>query len=262
MTTAPKRSSPPNRDISSTFFKGLQVLSAFNDDHPRLSLAEIGQITALDRAAVRRLMITLVMFGYVEKVGKHYALLPKVLTLTGSYMRGNAIGTVVQPILNRYSKDLMKEISLAARADTEAVYIAKSILSDADISFGFTVGSRLPILQTAIGRMLLATCDDATISQMVQTAPLRAYTAHSVMDRDEVQTEVHHARNQGYALASNEFEAGVAGLAVPVGPVMGATTVIGVSVPLAQLNAGDLKTHALNILQQCANELVRSRTGV
>ncbi|MCR8827485.1 IclR family transcriptional regulator domain-containing protein [Pseudosulfitobacter koreensis] len=262
MTTASGPDGPPHRDISSTFFKGLQVLSAFDDDHPRLTMAEIGQITGLDRAAVRRLMITLVAFGYVQKTGKHYGLLPKILTLTGSYMRGNAMGTVVQPILNRHSKDLLKEISLAARADTEAVYIAKSILSDADISFGFTVGSRLPILQTAIGRMLLATCDDATLSQIVRTAPLRPYTAQSLMDREAILSKVQDARAQGYALVDNEFEAGVAGLAVPVGPVAGATMVIGVSVPLARLTGTDLKTHALNTLQQCANELVRSRTGV
>ncbi|CAN0585223.1 unnamed protein product, partial [Ectocarpus sp. 12 AP-2014] len=176
----PKPREYSSRDISSTFLKGLQVLSAFDDLHPRLTLAEIGQLTGLDRAAVRRLMITLEQFGYVEKTGKHFGLLPKVLTLTGSYMRHNGIGTVAQPILNNHSRDLAEEISLAALADDAAVYIAKSQLSDRDISFGFTVGSRLPLLQTAIGRMLLATRSTDVMTQMVQTAALHPYTPDSL----------------------------------------------------------------------------------
>lgn len=253
---------PQKHDISSTFIKGLRVLSTFDDDHPRLTLAEVGQLTGLDRAAVRRLMITLVEFGYVEKTGKHFALLPKTLTLTGSYMRGNAIGTVVQPILNKYSKEMAREISLASVADAEAVYIAKSILTETDISFGFTVGSRLPLLQTAIGRMLLGTREADVMAHLIKTASVHPYTPDSLMDRDAILREIMTARHQGYCVVNNEFEAGVAGLAVAVGPVAEAKTVIGISVPLAEFAQPKLRARSISILQQCANELVRTQTGV
>lgn len=262
MPSSPIEDRARKKDVSSTFFKGLSVLSNFNDDHPQLSLAEVGQLTGMDRATVRRLMITLVEFGLVEKTGKFYSLLPKVLTLTGSYMRSNAVGTVVQPVLNKFSKNLALEISLASMADAEAVYIAKSILADTDVSFGFTVGSRLPVLQTAIGRMLLGTLEEADMTQLVRTASVRLYTPESLMDRDAILRAVKTARDQGFAIVNNEFEAGVAGLAVAVGPVAEAKSVIGISTPVARLADPEQKAHHLSLLQHCANELFRTQRGV
>ncbi|TDE38846.1 IclR family transcriptional regulator [Antarcticimicrobium sediminis] len=246
-------------DISSTFLKGLKVLSAFDDATPRLTLAEIGKLTELDRAAVRRLVITLVDFGYVEKTGKTFSLTPKILTLSGSYMRGNGVGVVVQPILNRYSEEMSAEISLAGVAETEAVYIAKSILAGSNISFGFTVGSRLSLLQTAIGRMLLASRDDSFVSDRVKNGSLRAYTHDSIMDRPLIRREIETARRQGFAIVTNEFEAGITGLAVPVGSPMTAKTVIGISAPVAVLRGNENRAHYLSVLQQCANELDRTQ---
>lgn len=256
-----KDASPPSRAGSSTFFKGLQVLAAFDDDHPRLTLADIGQITGLDRAAVRRLIITLVDFGYVEKSGKDFTLRPKILTLTGSYMRANAIGTLVQPVLNKHSRDIGREISLAAASDTEAVYIARSTLTDSDISFGFTVGSRLPLLQTAIGRMLLATRDEDAMMAQVRTGQLRPYTPDSLMDRAAIVGDILRARTRGYALVSGEFEAGVAGLAVPIGPAGSAKSVIGLSLPMTALADSQVEPKLLSALHLCANALVRAQAG-
>lgn len=246
------------RDVSSTFVKGLSVLAAFDEGHARRTLPEIGKATGLDRAAVRRLVITLVDQGLLEKTGKTFALTPKILTYGASYLRGNAVGSVVQPVLNRHSQELGREIALAALSDGAAVYVAQASLKGAEVSFGFTVGSRLPVLHTAIGRMLLAYGAQDSCEAALAGAPLTRYTANSLMDRDQIAAQVALARDQGYALVRDEFERGIAGLAVPVGAFGQSRTVIGVSAPAAYFDDTTKRADCLGILQLCANDLAHA----
>ncbi|WP_162798439.1 IclR family transcriptional regulator domain-containing protein [Sulfitobacter sp. SK012] len=249
------------RDISTTFVKGLKVLAAFDDGYARLTLPEIGKATQLDRAAVRRLVITLVDLGYVEKADKYFSLTPKVLTLAGSYLRGNSVGATVQPTLNRHSQTLGREISVAAIADTSAVYIAQSIVAGSNVSFGFTVGSRLPLLHSAIGRMLLAYAPPDHANSLIEHADLSLYTSESLQDRDAIRDQITAARAHGFAVVSNEFEGGIAGLAVPVGRPDAARMALGISAPVSFMK--DPATHetCLSILQLCAKEIYRSLPG-
>lgn len=243
------------RDISTTFVKGLRVLEAFDETHQRLTLPEIGKATGLDRAAVRRLVITLVDAGYVEKTDKTFALSPKVLTLAGSYLRSNAVGAVVQPILDRHSENLGREISMACLSDGSAVLVAQSNVAGSVVSQGFTVGSRLPLLHTAVGRILLAYAAQAGLQDMVNLAPMDVYTVESLMDRVKIMDEVDSARAQGFVMVSGEFESGIAGLSVPVGRLGMTRTAVGISAPAGYLRNADTRETCLNELHLCANDL-------
>lgn len=245
------------RDISTTLVKGMTVLSAFDCDQIRLTLPEIGRITGYDRATVRRLVITLVDLGFIIKTDRSFALTPKVLALSGHYLRSHGVGTTVQPVLDKYSEPLGKEISLATLSDGAALYIARSNLTGSTVSFGFTIGSRLPILHTAIGRMLLATAQPDTRSALIEAGALIQYTNDSLLDRPAILKDVEKAYRQGFALVSNEFEAGVAGLAVPVGRLGKANAVLGISSAATDLNDASVHEHYLDTLQLCATELDR-----
>lgn len=248
-----------DRDLSSTFIKGMAVLRAFDDTHTRLTLAEIAQITHLDRASVRRLTLTLVHLGYAYKNGRHFSLSPKVLTLAGSFLRGNEFGTLVQPVLNRYSIRLGATVSLAILDDEEAVYVAESTTQDSEVSFGFTLGSRLPLLHTAIGRMILAFSDPDWTSERLHKTPLEQYTPSTTLDRDELARRVAACRQCGYAVVDGEFEGGVTGFAVPVGRVDNLKAVIGSVRPSLMVAGEEERQRIISLLQQVALELSRLR---
>jgi IclR family pca regulon transcriptional regulator len=246
------------RDISTTLVKGMKVLAAFNEDQAWLSLPEIGRITSYDRATVRRLVITLVDLGFITKSDKSFSLSPKVLTLSSFYLRSHGVGATVQPILNRYSERIGKEISLATLSDGYALYLARSNVTNSAIFFGFTVGSRLPLLHTAIGRMLLATAQSNEMDTLIDNSALVQYTADSSMDRQVIRGRVQDASDQGFTLVCGEFEAGITGLAVPVGHHGKAKTVIGISAPTGDLQNEKIQSDCLSILHLCGNELDRA----
>jgi IclR family pca regulon transcriptional regulator len=248
---------PAARDISTTFAKGLAVLRAFDDSHSRLTLAEIAQASGLDRASVRRLALTLVHLGYAQKEGRHFALTPRVLTLAGSVLRGNRFGTHVQPVLDRAARRLGLGVSLAI-ADADAVlYIAQSTVEAGSVSFGFTIGSRLPLLHTAVGRMILAMGAEDWRARAIATAPLARHTAETEMDRAAIAAAVARCRAEGYAMVAGEFEAGVTGFAVPIGGVRRVEAALGASQPTLTLGDAEARLRLIAELQRAAAELSR-----
>ncbi|MBX2879619.1 MAG: IclR family transcriptional regulator [Granulosicoccus sp.] len=246
------------RDIATTFVKGLHVLSAFHDEQARITLPEIVASTGFDRATTRRLVATLVDSGYVEKHGRQFALTSKVLTFAGSYLRGTSVGTAIQPVLNRYSKKLGRDISYARLADDAVVYVAQSHGRNSQVSFGFTIGSRLPLLHTALGRALLAAEDQNTANELIEGVEFTQFCSGTLMDRAAIQQEVITARDQGYALVSNEFENGISGLAVSVGRYGSRKGVVGFSAPTSEFRNKKSLLNDVSVLQECAQEIDRS----
>ncbi len=145
-----------DRDFAATLAKGLDVLACFEQSAQNLTLPEITRRTGLDRAVVRRLCLTLTRCGYLEEGETGLRLAPRVLTLAGGYLGGLEVGRVVQPILRHAAEELDMEVALATRDRLQAVYVDRAAPASARVTLGFGIGSTLPLLHTAVGRMLLA----------------------------------------------------------------------------------------------------------
>lgn len=247
-----------NRDLSTTFIKGLEVFKAFDASTPRLTLAEISRKTGIDRAAVRRLVLTLVHLGYVARHDRHYALTPRVLVLAGSFLQSNHIGARIQPILTRHSVQLGAAISMAMLDGQDAVYVAQATLETSHISFGFTIGSRLPVAQTALGRMLVAGLADAPRAALLADLPLTAHTPHSLTDRAALARAIAADRAAGSSLVAGAFEPGVSGIAVPVAGMGEPPAALGASAPVAALDSPVTQRLYLSALQACAAEIAHA----
>ena len=70
-----------NPDFVLSLARGLRVVEVFNSHSESLSIADIARTTELSRAAVRRLLITLELLGYIEANGRKYRLCHGVLHL-------------------------------------------------------------------------------------------------------------------------------------------------------------------------------------
>jgi IclR family pca regulon transcriptional regulator len=63
-----------NPDFVLSLARGLRVMEVLEGQPAGLSIAEISRLTALSRAAVRRLLITLGLLGYIETGARKYRL--------------------------------------------------------------------------------------------------------------------------------------------------------------------------------------------
>ena len=101
-----------------SFARGLDVIRAFDGDHPRMSLSEVAERTGLTRAAVRRFLLTLVSLGYVSEDGRSFRLTPRVLELGYRYLSGLSFPELAQPHLEALSRELRDSTSASVLDDS------------------------------------------------------------------------------------------------------------------------------------------------
>jgi IclR family pca regulon transcriptional regulator len=193
--------------------KGLRVIESFSDQHPRLTASEAGELAGLTRTAARRYLVSLVHFGYADTDGKHYWLLPSILRLGRSYLEAARVPRLVQPFLQRLSMHTGETANLSVLDGHEVVYLTRSN-SPRVISIGFQVGARVPAHVVSPGFAILSTFADAPLRTWIDAMVLTRFTAQTITDPQSFRSTIDQARQQGYWLADQYIDTGLAGLAV------------------------------------------------
>jgi IclR family pca regulon transcriptional regulator len=243
------------KNNASTFAKGLKVLSCFETGRRDLTMADVSRLTGFDRATTRRLCLTLEDNGYLQKDDRVFRLTPKILAMAGGYLTSNDFGRSVQPVLNQFAEEFDGEIALAMRDGDRAIYVARSAISSARISIGFSIGSTLPLLPTAVGQMLLARGMDSELDMDLARLVPEKLTEATDMNLASIRNKIEQAATQGYAFIRNEFEMGAAGIAVPVGNIGALPAVLATTASINQFDKAAEFDRALDILRRAAMNL-------
>lgn len=247
-----------DRNISSSFAKGLAVLAVFDAQTPSLTLAEIARRTGQDRATARRGALTLVRAGYLRQDGRMLSLTPRVLALAGGFLQANQFGRRVQPLLNQHAMQMSIGITLCILDQGRVLVLAQSTVDPGPITYGFTAGAHIPLAHTSLGRMLLGCLPEEQAMKTLQTAEVPRHTEHSLVERADILQQINLARQQSWCMTDSEFEAGILGLAVPVSRPDQTPIVVGCSTPRGQ-DPTTLGENTLRVLQSCAADLRHSR---
>src|SRR5215469_11485241 len=141
-----------NPDFMLSLARGLRVIESFEGHHEGRSIVEISQSTKLSRAAIRRILHTLELLGYVERSRQVYRLKTQVLRLGFSYLSSSSIVEAARPVLERISEKLRESSSMSMLDGAEIVYVARSAATRV-LAAGLSVGSRLPAYCTSMGRV-------------------------------------------------------------------------------------------------------------
>lgn len=195
--------------------RGLEVLGAFQHARPSLSVSEVAALVNISRAAARRCLHTLAVLGYARVHEGAYKLTPKALSLGYAYLSASPVARVAQPLLEEVSTRLHESCSMTVLDGDEIVYVARAA-TQRIISVGLSVGSRLPVYCTSMGRVLLAFAPEADVSAYFQRVPLARQTPHTITELAVMRRELQHVRTTGYALVDQELELGLRSIAVPV----------------------------------------------
>jgi IclR family pca regulon transcriptional regulator len=202
-------------DFVQSLARGLAVIRAFDAQHPELSLSDVARRTGLTRAASRRFLLTLESLGYVRSDGRDFALTPRVLELGFSYLSSLSLPEVVQPHLERLSREVDESVSAAVLDGADIVYVAR-VPTRRIMSVRITIGTRFPAYATSLGRVLLAGLPDAEADAVLRAAPLDVLTSRTVADPIALESELDRVRAQGWSLVDGELEQGLRSVAAPV----------------------------------------------
>lgn len=250
---------PGDRDYVGALASGLEVLQAFDAEHPRMTLSEVAVRTDMDRAKARRFLLTLHALGFVKRNGRQFELTPRVLQLGYAYQASNQYRAVIQQYLEDITAELGESSSLAVLDGQDVVYVVRSAARHRLMAITLSVGTRLPAAYTSMGRVLLAQLSPSELDEFLERVSLERFTKSSVTDKDRLRAQIELARQQGYAVVDQELDLGLRSVAVPAfsgsGELLGA---LNISTNAARVDMNTLKTVYLPRLQQAAEAVSRA----
>ncbi|MBB2749940.1 UNVERIFIED_ORG: IclR family pca regulon transcriptional regulator [Rhizobium aethiopicum] len=237
-------------DFVSGFARGLKVIEAFGETRQRLSIAEASKLTELDRATVRRSLLTLAELGYADYDGKFFTLTPKILRLGHAYLSATPLPALLQPHLDHLSEKAGQSASASVLDGTDIVYIARASQRRV-MSINLTPGSRLPAYCASMGRVLLAALPESEARAILARSELKQNTPSTKTDPEALIAEFRRVRVEGYAIIDQELEIGLCSIAVPVENDRGETVAaINIGAPAALVPAAEMKARYLPLLKE------------
>ena len=243
------------QDLIEGLGKGLRVIEAFDDDHPRLTPSGTAASTGLTRSAARRFLLSLVHFGYADTDGKHFWLTPKVLRLGQSYLDAARLPRLVQPFIQRAAAETDETVNFAVLDGHEIVYLARSN-APRFVSIGYQVGVRVPAHVVTPGTVIASTWGEEQLADWLAAHDFSAFTAHTVTDPARFRDGVRAARALDYWIAEQQLDLGLAGIAVAVKDRKGACVgTVGMTISLQARTREEMVDRFLPPLRDAARAL-------
>jgi IclR family transcriptional regulator, pca regulon regulatory protein len=203
------------REMMGGLAKGLEVIRAFDREHPALTLSEVALAAKLPAATARRCLHTLEDLGYVLRSGRSFVLRPRVLELGAAYLESMNIEAVTKNYLEDLARRSGDSAALTVLDETEIVYVARASVRTL-VRLEAHVGTRLPAYPTSMGRVLLAGLAPEQLNHYFEAAKIVPLTDRTITDRARLRRLIEECRADGYAAVEDELAYGVVALAVPV----------------------------------------------
>ena len=244
------------RDRIAGLDRGLRLIEAFDETHPRLSPSTAARRTGVTRAAARRYLLTLLDLGYVESDGKLFWLTPRVLRLGWSYVDSAKVARIAQPFLQRLTAVLGGAAYFAVRDGDDVVFVALSGTRQVQ-NVGFMLGARVQANIAVAGIAMLSCWPQEEVERWLSSRVFIANTPYTVTTVEGMRELIATARSRGYAITEQQLDPGMRGIAVPIrsrtSEVVGA---ISVSLPMGNESTSAATSRVLPVLREVEHSLL------
>ncbi|WP_181788803.1 IclR family transcriptional regulator [Streptomyces phytophilus] len=249
---------------SSGVHRTLAILSALGSkeatERGGLGVVEIAKRVGREKSQVSRALKALDRAGFVERDRDNlgYRLGWQVFALAAGAGRPRLL-TEARPVLRRLVSVLKERVHLTVRTADGALTVLSESPMRAVQTAGW-VGRVTPLTTTSSGRALLFDHTDDDVRELFAGVPFADGGPRAPRDVGDLLDRLRRAREAGYALAVDEFEAGLVAAAAPVrdfqGRVMAA---VNVSAPKYRM-AAELDA-AARVVATAAQQISRAMAG-
>ncbi|MCH1867902.1 IclR family transcriptional regulator [Nocardioides sp. CFH 31398] len=232
--------------------RAFALLGAFDEEHRRLTLTELAERAGLPRSTAHRLLGELVEWGALARAADGAYVVGRRLWDIGLLAPVQA-GLVEQasPFLHDLYGATRATVHLAVREGTECLYLDR-LRGHSSVPVVSTVGSRLPLYPTGVGKVLLAHAPREV--QLAVLSDLRPLTPYTVTQPGTLRRQLEAVRRDDVATTAEEMSLGACSIAVPVR--RGEAVVAALGVVVADLRRD--RTRLLAGLQVAARGIGRS----
>lgn len=239
--------------------RGLQILRAFNRDRTLISAPDMAKELGIPRSTVFRLVQTLEVMGFLEKVphSSDYRLGVGVLSLGFEFLASLEVTELARQVLDRLRDDTGHSAHLVIRDGTEVVFVVKAPARTAFAST-VTIGTRLPAHGTVLGRMILADLSAEELAQIYPGNRLASFSDQTPVTKAALEETLAADRARGYAISEAFYEQGIASIAAPVRDGTGRViAALNVTFPHGSVDRAVLEAETVDRVLDAARDLSR-----
>ena len=234
--------------MSGTVEKALKVLELLSTYDTPVRLAELSRELGMNKSTTYRMLETMGQHGFVQQdePNGRYMITTKLWEIGVRAFQRLDIRAWGRPYLEQIGRDV-GETSILAIADGQDVVIIEKCDSAQAVQAFSPLGSRTPIHCSSLGKAFLMVDTDEKIKRL--RLPLKPFTDKTLTTVTALRADIAKATAEGVAVAFDEFDEGVSGVAAPVIGVDGTVhAVIGITVPTIRAN-GDAFGHAKQVVR-------------
>ncbi len=192
----------------------LSVIIAFDDRHRALTLTDLARRAGLAVPTAHRLVGELVAGGALERRDDGRYVVGRLLWQAGllAPVQGR-LTEVAEPFVSDVYAATLATVHLAVRDGDQVLYLHR-LAGRASVPIVSTVGSRLPMHCTGVGKVLLAHAPHDVRDRVL--SHLRRVTPRTITSRQVLEVQLERIRRDGVATTAEEMSPGACSLAVPV----------------------------------------------
>ena len=242
--------------------RALLLLEALALEAEGFRLSDLARQVGLAPSTTHRLLTALEHRGFAQfdPARTRWHVGRRAFAVGVAFSRWQSFIAAAMPYLSRLRDGTRETANLGILEDGEVMTVAQ-VESREIIRAIATPGGRAPVMNSGMGKAIVATWPDEAIEALVARHGLRPLTRHSLRSLAEVRAEIALIRARGYAYDNEEFTPGMRCIAAviwsPSGEPLGGLSISALAsrMPLAAMPAIGCKVRDL------ALELSRSRGG-
>lgn len=217
-----------------TVKKAFKILEAISESGSGFGVNELSKKLTIAKSTVHGITLALEDLGILsrDRAHKKFTLGYALMDLgRKAYRKMERVTDVAQSPMEALMEQVGETVFLGIMHG-EHVIILKMVESHSELKITAPVGSRVPLLSGALGRVFLAQMEGEKAREIVQKRGLKVYTANSVTDPKRFLKEVDETRRKGFAIEHEEYILGVTAVASPIETIslpLAAIWVVGLS---------------------------------
>ena len=206
----------PRDNTVKSVIKALEILELLNRE-TELGISQMADQLQWDKSTVHRLTATLKAKGYVRqnKINQKYANSMKLFEMGSGVVERLGIRRQCQPYLEELARKTAETVNLALPDGKEIIYVDK-IESRATIKVDLSIGRRLPMYCTGLGKAILAWLGEDEVTALLAEEIFVAHTPNTITSLQALKKELLLIQKQGYSLDNEEYVPGLKCIASPI----------------------------------------------
>ncbi|MDD3653468.1 MAG: IclR family transcriptional regulator [Desulfotomaculaceae bacterium] len=198
-------------------YKIFSILDEVAKNPSLLGISDLSRILNISKSTVYGITKALIEIGILRQKPetKKFRLGPSLIHLGNQALGGVDLRTVAKPLMEEITRQFGETIFLGI-FDKQGITIIDKCNSPMELKISSPVGTRIPLLAGATGKVFLAGLEETVVNKLLKEKTLPKFTENSITDPVKYHKEIQNVRRMGYATDFEEYIRGVNAICTPI----------------------------------------------